>query len=171
LKLGGSYDRSQVTVAGVEAAFGQASQQVLGLAATDRGRIERVDLTVSLGQTGILPEAWQQQYFGRTGIDPFDDPDQDGVNNLDEYRAGTHPLDPESLFEVTVSEDALGGPRVEWQSAVGKAYTIHRSTDLTSGFEVLATGIPATPPTNVYRDDPGGGATYFYRVLVDPEGP
>jgi hypothetical protein len=171
LRLGSSYDRSQVTVAGVEAAFSQVSQQMLGLAATDRGRIERVDLMVSLGQSGSLPEAWQQQYFGRVGIDPFDDPDEDGVNNLNEYRAGTHPLDPESLFQVNVTEAAEGGPRLEWQSAPGRAYTIQRSTDLTTGFEVLAAGLPATPPTNVYRDEPAGGQTYFYRVLVDPEGP
>ncbi len=171
LGLGGSFNRRQVRVTGVEAALTDAAQETLSLASTDRGRIDRVDLVVSLGQTGLLPEDWQMKYFGRTGIDPFDDADHDGVNNFDEYRAGTNPIDPASLFEVKVSDDASGGPQLEWISAPGKSYTIERSRDLTSGFEVLAAGVPATPPTNVFRDGAGGGGTSFYRVRVESEGP
>ena len=38
-----------------------------------------------------LPDWWQLQYFGQTGIDPYGDPDNDGWNNLQEYQNGTHP--------------------------------------------------------------------------------
>jgi hypothetical protein len=137
LRLGSSYQRAEVTVAGESASLVQVLQEQLTLGATDRGRIERIDLMVSLDPTGLLPDAWQLQYFGSTGVDPLADPDGDGVNNLDEYRAGTHPLDPESLFEVKVAEDVTGGPRLEWPSAAGRRYVIQRSQDIEEGFEVL----------------------------------
>lgn len=40
-----------------------------------------------------LPDDWERQNFGRTGVDPNDDPDGDGLTNMQEYLAGTHPRD------------------------------------------------------------------------------
>ncbi len=40
-----------------------------------------------------LPDAWQLYYFGHLGIDPTDDADGNGYSNLDEFLAGTNPLD------------------------------------------------------------------------------
>ena len=36
---------------------------------------------------------WLMHYFGQLGIDPNDDPDGDGLSNLQEYLAGSNPLD------------------------------------------------------------------------------
>jgi hypothetical protein len=166
LSLGGVFDRSQVLVDSHPAIFVQPSQQTLTLAATDRGRIERVDLQVSIGASG-LPENWQLQYFGRTGIDPFADPDDDGMDNLGEYRAGTNPTDPRSRFAIEIVEDAPGGAYLTWSSVTGIVYTLQRSRDLLTGFQDLALEIPATPPLNEYRDmTPAGVGTYFYRLLA-----
>jgi len=41
-----------------------------------------------------LPLWWQLQYFGRTGIDPYDDPDGDGWLNIQEYQNNTNPTVP-----------------------------------------------------------------------------
>ncbi len=42
----------------------------------------------------ILPDSWENQYFGSpTAADPDADPDGDGLTNLDEWFAGTHPLE------------------------------------------------------------------------------
>jgi hypothetical protein len=38
-----------------------------------------------------LPDWWEMFYFGTLAYGPADDPDRDGWNNLDEYRAGTDP--------------------------------------------------------------------------------
>jgi hypothetical protein len=46
-----------------------------------------------------IPDGWEQHYFGYIGIDPNDDPDNDGLTNLTEYLMG---LDP------TVSNDRDG---------------------------------------------------------------
>jgi len=46
-----------------------------------------------------LPDAWQIQYFGSVraaNAAPTADPDGDGLNNLEEYRLGTNPQNPDS---------------------------------------------------------------------------
>ncbi|HVV70528.1 MAG TPA: hypothetical protein VHI52_03355, partial [Verrucomicrobiae bacterium] len=140
----------------------------LTMTSTDRGRIERIDLTVNLNSGGTLPDAWQLQYFGQTGVDPNADPDHDGMTNLQEYRAGTDPTNPQSLFEIISVTPGPSGSVIKWSSAQGKFYTIQRSTDLLTGFADLQAHIAATPPLNSLQD-PGslGGGPYFYRIRVE----
>ena len=40
-----------------------------------------------------MPIWWQWQHFGHGGVNPNDDPDGDGRSNLQEYQAGSNPLD------------------------------------------------------------------------------
>jgi hypothetical protein len=163
-----SYDRSSVTVQGIVAAFVQPSQTNLTLFSTDRGQIERLDLTVNLSSSGLLPDAWQLQYFGHTGVDPFADPDHDGLNNYQEYRAGTNPLDPNSRFEIVRVRPDPAGAYVEWSSVASHYYTVQRSSALLGGFSDLQTHIPATAPLNTFQDLTGtDGGPYFYRIQVE----
>jgi hypothetical protein len=164
-----AYNRSQVVIEGAAATFSQPAQTSLVLTGTDRGRIERIDLTVNLNTGGVLPDAWQIQYFGRTGIDPNDDPDRDGLTNLEEYLAGTVPTDPQSRFAIlNVRSDPLGGTRVEWSSVTGKFYAVQRSGSLFNGFTNLQTHIAATSPQNSFRDSSATGfGPYFYRLVVE----
>jgi hypothetical protein len=45
------------------------------------------------GDHNGLPDLWEQQYFGHTGIDPNADFDGDGISNLQEYRNHSDPTD------------------------------------------------------------------------------
>lgn len=45
-----------------------------------------------------LPDLWEYRYFGNLSFSGTDDPDNDGVNNHDEYLDGTDPTDPTSVF-------------------------------------------------------------------------
>jgi len=54
-----------------------------------------------------------------------------------------------------------------WPSAAGFTYTIHHAADLKTGFTVLESGIPATPPENTYRGALHGTSKKFWRVTVD----
>jgi hypothetical protein len=166
---GTSYDRSQITIEGVTPTFVQPAQSTLVLSPTDRGRIERIDLTVNL-PGAVLPDAWQLQYFGHTGVDPYADPDHDGLNNLAEYMAGTNPNDAQSLFAfLSVSPDTPAGVQVVWSSVAGKLYTVQRSNNLLSGFATLRSHVAATAPQNTYHDSSAtGSGPYFYRLLVEP---
>ncbi len=165
-----SYDRSKVTINGVAASFAVPAQTNLTLASTDRGRIERIDLTVNLNSGGGLPDAWQLQYFGHTGVDPNADPDGDGMSNWAEYLAGTNPTDSQSRFAfVSVAPDPQGGVQVQWSSVAGKFYTLQRSSDLLQGFADLQTHIAATAPLNSFRDATAlGTKPQFYRLEVEP---
>ncbi|MFA7233171.1 MAG: LamG-like jellyroll fold domain-containing protein [Terrimicrobiaceae bacterium] len=40
-----------------------------------------------------LPDRWEWEHFGQTGIDPAADPDGDGLTNLQEYQQGSDPND------------------------------------------------------------------------------
>jgi len=42
-----------------------------------------------------LPDVWELQYFGGLLQSALDDPDDDGLTNLQEYLSGTHPLIPD----------------------------------------------------------------------------
>jgi len=164
-----SYNRGLVMIGGTVAVFNQPAQTNLTLSFSDRGRIERIDLTVNLTSSGLLPDAWQLQYFGHTGVDPNADPDGDGMSNLAEYRAGTNPTDPQSRFAIVrVQNDPSGGIDIQWSSAAGKAYTLQRSGDLFGGFTDLQTHIAATAPLNALRDSSATGrGPYFYRLRVE----
>ena len=43
-----------------------------------------------------LPVIWEKIYFGRTGVDPNADPDNDGLSNLQEYQYHTNPTNSDT---------------------------------------------------------------------------
>jgi len=54
------------------------------------------------GSDNGLPQSWEFEYFGTTGISASGDPDGDGLSNLAEYTAGTNP-------------NVYDGPRIQSQ--------------------------------------------------------
>ena len=119
-----------------------------------------------------LPDWWELQYFGHlTGTDPNADPDHDGASNLDEWVAGTDPLNPTSnLRALAPGSNTAAGFIVHWPSVAGKFYRVERSTNLVNGFDsVVRTNIAATPPFNSEPDSamlPGNSR--YYRIQVEP---
>ncbi len=164
------YDRSQVVVNGAPAGFIQPALTNLVLSLADRGRIQRIDLSVGPTADDPLPEAWQLQFFGHTGVDPNDDPDHDGLSNLSEFRAGTDPTNPQSTFEiVSVRANALGGIQVDFSSVAGKFYEVQRSSNFISGFTGIQTHVPAAAPVSSIHDTTATGkGPYFYRLRLEP---
>lgn len=57
-----------------------------------RGQITRLDFGMIDSDHNGLTDPWEQQYFGRLGVDPNADPDHDGRSNLQEKLDGTNPL-------------------------------------------------------------------------------
>jgi hypothetical protein len=170
LRLGSSYTRSSVFFNGTnQATLADPAQASFGLSSTARGRTERVDLQISIVFEDLdgngLPEAWEQLYFGRTGIDPLADPDGDGLNNLAEYKAGTHPNDFQSQFRFIGITRQAGGVLVEWSSVTNRSYSILRSSDILSEFQVLSSGRQATPPVNTFLDTTAAPPGSFFYLL------
>jgi subtilisin family serine protease len=117
-----------------------------------------------------LPDWWELEYFGHlTGTDPNADPDQDGMNNLAEWIAGTNPTNAASSLRLTLeSATNSSGTVVSWSSVAGKNYWLERSTNLMTGFDsIVSTNVAATAPTNTLTDtNVLPGSTRFYRVGV-----
>ena len=94
---------------------------------TSYGPVEKV-----LDAFGI-PEAWKIKYFGTTtgpNTGGLEDWDEDGMDNLSEYLAGTNPADSSSLLHF--SEAVRSPPNevaISWWTVAGKLYTIQESTN------------------------------------------
>ena len=62
--------------------------------------------------SNALPDWWETDYYGAIGVNPNTDADGDGMTNLEEYLAGTHPQDPASRLAITGTEpDRQNGAR------------------------------------------------------------
>lgn len=105
-----------------------------------------------------MPDAWEMAN-GLNYLDPNDahtDADNDRVSNLGEYLANSNPQDAGSFTGFTsIAPDASGTNLVlTWVSFSSRVYTVYWTTNfLGHGSDVpLATGIPSTPPLNIYTD-------------------
>jgi hypothetical protein len=140
------------------------------------------------GDHNGLPDQWERQYFGTTGVDPNADPDSDGISNLQEYLNGTDPTDffNGSLMGLAISSgsDQRGDPGtllpVPFSIRVSGLYT-YGVPDAPVTFMVpqgnarlfqdqAATGLPATELTvraNAFDND-GYPVARVY-ILLPPE--
>ena len=153
--------------------FAQPAQSNTVFFATDRGRVEQVDLQLSAPEVidpfNGLPVVWELTYFGRTGVDPNADPDGDGMTNFQEYLAGTNPNDATSTLLITGLTVVDGGLQISWLSAVNRQYTVQRADALGHAFTDLQSGLAATPPTNSWViPTPAGAGPQFYRLRLNP---
>ena len=95
--------------------------------------------------------------------------DGDNINDGDEARIGTDPLDPSSRFAAVLSRPASGEVRLTWPSAPGATFTLRASPDLADWSELLATGVPAAPGATTSYDFAASAAPLkFFRVNLDP---
>jgi len=117
-----------------------------------------------------LPDAWEIQYFGSIGApnaNPNADPDGDGFNNLQEYRAGTNPLDANSYLRFDSVTRSSGIVVLQFNAAAGKPYRVLTRTNVTSGTWQTLTNVPPQPTSGPMTCiDPNQGTTKFYRLVT-----
>ena len=94
------------------------------------------------------------------------DTDGDASTDYEEFVSGTDPLNAIQCFQITnlypvVSNSFL----LSWYSAEDRIYSVESSTNLMSGFGVIVSNIPATPPINTYSVGLTNVPTYF-RIVV-----
>jgi hypothetical protein len=101
------------------------------------------------------------------------DSDGDGLNNWQEYLAGTNPTNASSVFKITGGQ-ALPGEQfvLSWLSVSNRLYDVMRGTDLAAGAGGFvpvpgATNLAGTPPENTWTDSVSPASTgAFYRLTV-----
>jgi len=114
-----------------------------------------------------LPDVWETQY----GVsDPSDDPDHDGLTNLQEYRAGTNPTN--ALSTLRLSGFLVNTQTVfSFLAVSNKTYSVQYTPSL-SGPWVNLTNIASrtTNRTTLTITDRAIVSNRFYRV-VTPQQP
>jgi hypothetical protein len=131
-----------------------------------------------------IPDAWMTYYFGHS--DPrsgdksraTDDADGDGLNNLNEYRAGMNPKDATSAQRITL----FNTNTFQFQAKAYELYEIAGSTNLAAtnwtrvGNPIVPTNAPLVVRTNLLATNiiatvsnlPTTNGLMFFRVLKVP---
>jgi hypothetical protein len=103
-------------------------------------------------------------YFGSDVFSwpsPYADSDGDGVSNLNEFLAGTNPLDPNSALRIRL-QPTLQGLYLNWNTQPGLIYQIQSSTDLHTWSNF---GSPRFAAGTVDSTYVGGKSAGYYRVI------
>jgi hypothetical protein len=149
------------------------------------GHFVRTGGTLSITSTNLDPNLsavgdgiannWKQQF----GFDVFDpsvanaDPDGDGLNNFQEFLAGTDPTNSASFFGITAITREGNNIRVRWETAADKSNAVERTAGVAGSFSnhfTAITNIITTSASTNYLDT--GTATnvpaLYYRVRLVP---
>jgi hypothetical protein len=124
-----------------------------------------------------IPDSWMFQMFGHpTGLASDhsraqDDADGDGMTNLQEYRAGTDPLDPQSNLKLQFQglDSATGRPQFFFTAMPGIGYSLQYSDNLVPGIWQKLRDEPAGDSLRtVTLFDPfaTNASTRFYRIVT-----
>ena len=129
-----------------------------------------------------LPElsavaSWRLENFGSTSnigtAADGEDPDGDGVLNLDEYIAGTNPLDPMDVFKVTSTARNGATFTAVVPGKIGRTYILQRHPDLSSSpwITVASMGPLVADGPLTLTDSDAIENKGFYRVAVERTSP
>jgi hypothetical protein len=156
------------TVNGTNATVSYASSGTINsfiFGPADRGRIERVDLSVSPPLTFAQ---WLAEYGLAANSNPNSDPTHKGMTLMQQYIAGLNPNDPNSIFAFVGIQPTLQGVQVQWSSASNEVYSLQQGTSLEGVYGTIQSNIVATPGTNTFLiPTPTNGASIFLRILVN----
>jgi hypothetical protein len=115
---------------------------------------------------GGIPYEWMTQYFGsNTNLWPAAtaDSDGDGMNNLQEFLAGTDPTNAASVLRVQLSNSPQG-MFLSWPTQPGLTYQVQVKTNLTAAWSSL--GAPRFAAGTSDSIFVGGSPAGYYRVVM-----
>ena len=116
-----------------------------------------------------LGDDWEIAHFGHIGVIPSDDPDHDGMSNMQEYIAGTDPQDPLSVLKLQLWDAGSGGAMIRFPAMPRIGYTLQYQTNLSqaSPWRNL-TNVAPQPGTNLIQilDPAAGSGGRYYRITT-----
>ena len=115
-------------------------------------------------------QSWLASYGLPTdGSADFIDSDGDGMNNWQEWVAGTNPTNADSGLRISSVSATDTGLAVSWQSSTGRSYYLQRATDLggVPDFITVATNLVGLTNSTTFIDSTTtGSGPFFYRVGI-----
>lgn len=115
--------------------------------------------------------AWLQQYGLPTDSSAdYLDSDNDGLNNWQEWVAGTVPTNAASVLVLAAPELGSDSVKLTWQSVTNRTYYVERATTLAGepAFSLLESNIAGLEGTTSYTDTLQASGPSYYRVGVTP---
>ncbi|HSU53081.1 MAG TPA: IPT/TIG domain-containing protein [Candidatus Dormibacteraeota bacterium] len=117
---------------------------------------------------------WLGSYgLASNGSADYLDSDKDGMNNWQEYVAGTNPTNSNSVFKLVSGQMSSSTQFfLRWLSASNRLYDVMRATNLAAGTGAFvripgATNLISTPPQNTWTDSVSRASPPgYYRVSV-----
>jgi Tol biopolymer transport system component len=121
-----------------------------------------------------IPDAWLQHYFkhplGQSGdlSRAQDDADGDGMTNLQEYLAGTDPLNPGSSLRLAITgrNSSDGAATLNWQVSPGKQYNVTFKNNLgDSNWQQASGNVYVIGTEGYFRITPNQSSRYYRLAL------
>ena len=157
--------------------FSHTSSGPVGL---EEALIESIPGCVVVGEPAhtdfVLPREWIELFFDTTdlsSIDPFDDPDGDGLPNWIEYLTGTDPADLLSRLEIIAPRFLGAGAermlKLPFMGAPGRTYQLECRESLTEGtWMPVGDPIEGSGTLQEVLDTAPTDTTKYYRIRLVP---
>ncbi|MDB6057732.1 MAG: hypothetical protein JWO95_1576, partial [Verrucomicrobiales bacterium] len=117
-----------------------------------------------------MDDDWEMTYFGDLSHDGTADTDADGLTDLQEFQAGTNPINNDSVLRCLAVATSAGGATIYWSAIPGRNYRIEYKTSIDDPtWTTLASSVTALTATASTTDPAAPFNTQrFYRVTVLP---
>jgi hypothetical protein len=118
----------------------------------------------------MISYAWLQLYGFPTDVSAdLQDTDSDGMNNFQEWIAGTNPTNALSVLMMLAPSNSVSGIAVSWQSVSGITYFLQHGTNLgvQPAFASVQSNLVGQAGVTAFTDTNAiGQGPFFYRVGV-----
>jgi sialate O-acetylesterase len=114
-----------------------------------------------------IPDDWEIASFSALLADTQTDHDGDGFNALQEYHAGTSPLDRASRPDLSLLQMEPGTFNLSFPSRQDRFYSLERSLDMLT-WEQLQQEVLGTGEEIEFMDSGTGNSKAFYRLKIRP---
>lgn len=119
-----------------------------------------------------LPDWWELQYFGHTGVDPDSDPTGDGTTVWEDFEQGLNPTNfnlPSGIKNVQATFNSSNSVLLTWSPAPGPVtgYTIYRYDYVLSQSQTIPVGVTTQYLDTTYISYPAWDTPISYSVSAD----